>query len=153
MILYRRADPHEIETIMSLVVRTFTGEQGIPEEMNYLPAEKEPRWYCAAEDGRIIGTVAFFREENGWHAGRFALEPIYRGRHIGTGLITHAFRDLFDSGIREVIMEGRPATVHILTKLGAEITGEGFPFYSSTCTPMIITCETFRTEKAENSDI
>lgn len=153
MILYRKAAPDEIETIMSLVVRTFTGEQGIPEEMNYLPADKEPRWYCAADDGRIIGTVAFFREKNGWHAGRFALEPIYRGRHIGTGLISHAFRDLFDSGIREVIMEGRPATVHILTKLGAEITGQEFPFYSSTCTPMIITCEKFHTEKAENPGI
>jgi N-acetylglutamate synthase-like GNAT family acetyltransferase len=153
MILYRRAAPDEIETIMSLVVRTFAGEQGIPEEMNYLPAKKEPRWYCAAEDGRIIGTVAFFREQGEWHAGRFALEPLYRGQHIGTGLVSYAFRDVFESGIREVVMEGRPATVHILTKLGAEITGEEFPFYSSTCTPMIITCEKFHTEKTENPDI
>ena len=153
MILYRRAAPDEIETIMSLVVRTFAGEQGIPEEMNYLPADKDPRWYCAAEDGRIIGTVAFFRERDEWHAGRFALEPLYRGKHIGTGLVSYAFRDVFDSGIREVVMEGRPATVHILTKLGAEITGEEFPFYSSTCTPMIITCEKFHTEKTENPDI
>ena len=42
MINYRKANQNELETIMSLVVRTFTGEQGIPEELNYLPQEKVP---------------------------------------------------------------------------------------------------------------
>ena len=143
MINYRKANQNELETIMSLVVRTFTGEQGIPEELNYLPAEKEPRWYCAEENGHIIGAVAFFRDRGNWHAGRFALEPAYRGRNIGTNLAAFARRDMFDSGICEIVMEGRPATVHILTKLGAETTGKEFPFYASTCTPMRLTCERF----------
>ena len=152
MITYRTAKPHELETILSLVVRTFTGEQGIPAHMNPLPEEKEPRWYCAAEDEQIIGTVAFFREQDEWHAGRFALEPGYRGRHIGTDLVLYAFRDMFDSGIREINMEGRPVTVHILTKLGAEITGEEFPFYSSTCTPLKLTCEQFRQTQLQGNE-
>ena len=61
MINYRKANQNELGAIMSLVVRTFTGEQGIPEELNYLPQEKEPRWYCAEENGHIIGAVAFFK--------------------------------------------------------------------------------------------
>ena len=150
MITYRKAEQNEIETILPLVIRTFTGEQGIPEHMNPLPAEKDPRWYCAVEDGQIVGAIAFFREKDEWHAGRFVLEPLYRGRHIGTGLVFHAFRDMFDSGIREIVMEGRPATVHILTKLGAEITGKEFPFYKSTCTPLKLTCEGFRNAQREN---
>lgn len=70
-------------------------------------------------------------------------ELAYRGRHIGTNLAAFALRDMFDSGICEIVMEGRPATVHILTKLGAETTGKEFPFYASTCTPMRLTCERF----------
>ena len=143
MINCRKANQNDLEAVMSLIVRTFTGEQGIPKELNYLSAEKEPVWYCAEENGQIIGAVAFFRDTDRWHAGRFALAPAYRGRHIGTALITYAFRDMFDSGICEIVMEGRPATVHILTKLGAEIIGEAFPFYGSTCTPMRLTREKF----------
>ena len=144
MIRYRAAKQDEIETIMALVIRTFSGEQGIPAELNPIPAEKEPRWYCAEENNRIIGTVAFFREADGWHAGRFALEPACRGRHIGTNLVCYAFADMFCSGIGEVYMEARPTTVHILTKMGAEITGEEFPFFLSTCTPLRITEKAFR---------
>ena len=146
MITFRRARPEEMDIIMDLVVRIFTGEQEIPLELNYIPEEKEPRWFCAEEDGRVIGTIAFFREEDGWHAGRFALKPEYRGRHIGTQLISYAFGDIFDSDIRQINMEGRPTTVHILTKLGAVITGETFPFFSSTCTPLRMKKEDFRGE-------
>ena len=93
MILYRRADPHEIETIMSLVVRTFTGEQGIPEEMNYLPPEKEPRWYCAAEDGRIIGcaSLCVSHTPTGTKGGieDVVVGSAFRGRHIGRMLMEH----------------------------------------------------------------
>ena len=136
MIICRRATPDELDTIMDLEVRTFTGEQEIPREMNYLPDSSTPQWFCALEDGEIIGAVAFFREDGAWHAGRFAMEPAYRGRHIGTQLITWAFGEMFSSGVEEIIMDGRPATVHILLKLGAEVTGETYPFYASTCTPL-----------------
>lgn len=150
-IIYRKAEPDEMETIMTLVVRTFTGEQEIPFELNFIPKEKEPQWFCAEEDNQIIGVIAFFREKDGWHGGRFALEPACRNRHIGTELVIHAFQKMFDSGVHEIMMEGRPATVHILTKLGAEVTGEEFPFYKSTCTPMRMARESFQTNRKEKT--
>ena len=144
MAVYRRAREDEMDAIMDLVVRTFTGEQDIPSEMNYIEEQRNPHWFCAEDRGRIIGTIAFFQENGEWHAGRFAMEPEFRGRHIGSELIAYAFEEMFNAGAREIIMEGRPATVHILTKQGAEITGEPFPFYRSTCTPMRMTREKFR---------
>lgn len=143
MIICRRATPDELGTIMDLEIRTFTGEQEIPEEMNYLPDSRTPQWFCALEDGAIVGAIAFFREDGDWHAGRFAIEPACRGRHIGTQLIAFAFHEMFSSGIAEIKMDGRPATVHILLKLGAEITGEPYPFYASTCTPLRLTRPAF----------
>lgn len=144
MILYRKARDGELEIIMDLAIRTFTGEQNIPVEMNYLPSEKEPHWFCAEENNTIIGIVAFFKEKDGWHAGRFALESDARGRHVGTRLISFALNEMFRAGTEEVLMEGRPATVHILTKLGAQITGDAFPFFLSTCTPMRLRREDFQ---------
>ena len=60
MIICRRATPDELGTIMDLEIRTFTGEQEIPEEMNYLPDSCTPQWFCALEDGAIVGAIAFF---------------------------------------------------------------------------------------------
>lgn len=144
MIVYRRVSEEELDNIMDLVIRTFTGEQDIPYEMNYIPSEKNPQWFCAEENGKIIGTVVFFREDEMWHAGRFALEPEYRGKHIGTQLISFAFTEMFGIGMKETVMEARPATVHILTKLGAQVTGEQFPFYRETCTPIRMMREQFQ---------
>ncbi len=143
MIEYRKAQPNEVELIMPLVVNTFNGEQGIPEEMNYLSDGKNPHWFCATEGDKLIGTIAFFQESDGWHAGRFAIEPDYRGKHIGTKLLTFAYQEMFDSGVEVIVMDGRPATVHILTKLGAEVTGQEYRFYNSTCTPLKITRKAF----------
>ena len=133
-----------MDIIMDLVIRTFTGEQDIPLEMNYIPAEKNPQWFCAEEKGKLIGAVAFFRETEMWHAGRFAIESEYRGTHIGTQLISFAFMEMFGTGMEETTMEARPATVHSLTKLGAQVTGEPFPFFKQTCTPIKMTRERFQ---------
>ena len=143
MIVYRHASDEEMNSIMDLVIRTFAGEQDIPADMNYLPLEKQPHWFCAEDAGKLIGTIAFFKEDDGWHAGRFALEPAYRGQHIGTRLVSYSFSEMFSKGIGEIIMEGRPTSVHILTKLGAQVTGQPFPFYKSTCTPMRMKREDF----------
>ena len=143
MIVYRHASDEGMNSIMDLVIRTFTGEQDIPADMNYLPPDKQPYWFCAEEDEKLIGTIAFFKEDDGWHAGRLALEPAYRGQHIGSRLVSYSFSEMFSKGIGEIVMEGRPATVHILTKLGAQVTGQAFPFYKSTCTPMRIKREDF----------
>ena len=143
MIVCRHASDEEMNSVMALVIRTFNGEQDIPADMNYLPPDKQPQWFCAEDEGKLIGTIAFFKEGDGWHAGRFALEPSCRGRHIGTRLASYAFSEMFDRGVEEIVMEARPTTVHILTKLGAQATGDPFPFYSSTCTPMRIKREDF----------
>ena len=139
----RNASVEDMGSIMDLVIRTFAGEQDIPADMNYLPLDKQPHWFCAEDAGKLIGTIAFFKEDDSWHAGRFALEPSYRGQHIGTRLVSYSFSEMFNKGIEEIIMEGRPTTVHILTKLGAQVTGQPFPFYRSTCTPMRMMREDF----------
>lgn len=144
MAVYRRAREEETPQIEDLLIRTFTGEQGIPAELISLSDKDSPQWFCAEEDGKLVGVIAFFRVDGDWHSGRFALEPACRGRHIGSRLLTYAFREMLDSGVEEVLMEVRPVTEHILLKLGAEVTSEPYPFYGSTCTSMRLLKSSFR---------
>ena len=58
-------------------------------------------------------------------------------------LLETALTDIFAQDIREVTMEARDTTVHILKKFGAETTGAPFSFYRGTVTPMRLTREAF----------
>ena len=91
----------------------------------------------------IVGGVALYWEDNAWHMGRFVISPELRGRHVGTALLETALTDIFAQDIREVTMEARDTTVHILKKFGAETTGAPFSFYRGTVTPMRLTREAF----------
>ena len=91
----------------------------------------------------IVGGVALYWEDDAWHMGRFAISPELRGRHVGTALLETALTDIFAQDIREVTMEARDTTVHILKKFGAETTGAPFSFYRGTVTPMRLTREAF----------
>ena len=95
------------------------------------------------EDPSILGGVALYWEDDAWHMGRFVISPELRGRHVGTALLETALTDIFAQDIREVTMEARDTTVHILKKFGAETTGAPFSFYRGTVTPMRLTREAF----------
>ena len=62
----------------------------------------------------IVGGVALYWEDNAWHMGRFVISPELRGCHVGTALLETALTDIFAQDIREVTMEARDTTVHIL---------------------------------------
>ena len=139
----RRAKADDMEEILALTCRVFEGEQEIPRSLNPIPAERCPQWWCAEEDGALLGCVALFREDGGWHMGRFALLPACRGRHLGTALLRAALSEVFQQDIPAVSMEARDTTVHILKKFGARVTGDPFPFYRGMVTPMCLTREDF----------
>ena len=130
MLTYREVNRDEIKAVMSLCNRTFTGEQEIPENLNNIPDKKKRCWYCAEENEQIIGIIALFMEDDGWHAGRFALEREYRNKGIGSNLIFYAFREAFHTGIDEIILEGRPATVASVLQANSRI--RYYPVYVKT---------------------
>lgn len=144
MMEIRRAGPADMEQLMALLERVFEGEQGIPRQLNAIPAERCPQWWCAEEDGQIVGSVALFREGTDWHIGRFVIDPALRGRHLGTQLLTLALHDVFQQDIAQVSMEVRDTTAHILKQFGAETTGAPFPFYRGQVTPMKLTRAAYR---------
>lgn len=124
----RRGREADTERLVALAGQIFETEQEIPRALTPLPPENRPQWWCVEEDGALLGGVALYWEDDAWHMGRFVISPELRGRHVGTALLETALTDIFAQDIREVTMEARDTTVHILKKFGAETTGAPFPF-------------------------
>lgn len=139
----RRGCEADTERLVALAGQIFETEQEIPRALTPLPPENRPQWWCVEEDGTLLGGVALYWEDDAWHMGRFVISPELRGRHVGTALLETALTDIFAQDIREVTMEARDTTVHILKKFGAETTGVPFSFYRGTVTPMRLTREAF----------
>lgn len=138
----RRARADEMDEIMSLVCGAFE-EQGIPRELNFIPAERSPIWWCAVENGAVVGTIASYTEDGKTHLGRFVIRPDRRGSGIGTRLLRFAIEDVFAHGVGKIYTESRPVTVKILERMGAKVSGETFPFFDGVCTPIDICREDY----------
>ena len=136
--IVRRAAAADMEAVLELTAQVFEGEQDIPHEMNPLPAEKQPQWFCMEQDGVLAGTAAVYREGGRWHMGRITVAPSLRGQHRGTFLMKSVLTEVFAQGVDEIFLEARDATVHILRGFGAQIAGEPFAFYRGRVTPILL---------------
>ena len=145
----RRAQPEDMELILALTGQIFEEEQQIPREMNSIPAEKQPQWWCMEQDGEIVGTAALYREGEQWHMGRITIAPQLRGQHKGTYLLRAVLTQIFGQGVDNIFLEARDATVHILCGMGAEIVGEPVPFYRGNVTPIVLTRTAFLRHTAD----
>ena len=136
--IVRRAADTDMEAVLELTAQVFEGEQDIPREMNPIPAEKQPQWFCMEQDGVLAGTAAVYREGGRWHMGRITVAPSLRGQHRGTFLMKSVLTEVFAQGVDEIFLEARDATVHILRGFGAQIAGEPFTFYRGRVTPILL---------------
>ena len=145
----RRSRAGEMDEILSLVCDTFEA-QGIPRQLNTIPEERSPIWWCAEENGTIIGTIASYTEDGKTHLGRFAIRPEHRGSGIGTKLLRFAIEDVFAHGVEKIYTESRPVTVKILEQMGAKVSGETFPFFDGVCTPIDLRKEDYLPAKEDH---
>lgn len=141
--IVRRASDADMDAVMEMNAQIFEGEQNIPQEMNFIPADKQPQWWCMEQDGELVGTAAIYREGKQWHMGRITVAPKLRGQHKGTFLLKSVLDDVFAQDVDNIFLEARDATVHILTGFGAEIVGEPFAFYRGNVTPILLTRDKF----------
>lgn len=141
--MVRRASDADIDAVLAFAAQIFADEQDIPKELNFIPADKQPQWWCMEQDGELVGTAAIYREGGQWHMGRITVARRLRGQHRGTFLLKRVLDDVFAQDVDNIFLEARDTTVHILTGFGAEIAGEPFAFYCGNVTPMILTRTAF----------
>ena len=121
--MVRRASDADIDAVLAFAAQIFADEQDIPKELNFIPADKQPQWWCMEQDGELVGTAAIYREGGQWHMGRITVARRLRGQHKGTFLLKRVLDDVFAQDVDNIFLEARDATVHILTGFGAEIAG------------------------------
>ena len=138
--IFRHATADETPHILAMQRDIFSGEQGIPGDMNDAFLAKNPILWCAESktDGKIYAATVSWQENNETHWGRFVVLPSARGRHIGTKLAQTSFEDLFTMGVEKIYMEARDSTVRIVCGMGGKITGEPYEFYKGTVTPVVL---------------
>jgi len=134
--IMRKATDTDLNAVVSLAQNIFEQEQRIPKSLTYISPEKQPQWWCVESDGQIVATLVAYVENEVWHMGRLTVAEALRGQRIAPQLIQFALTDLFAQGVNDLHMEARTATVRILLKFGAEVTGPAFPFYEGTVTPL-----------------
>lgn len=133
----------------ALADEVFFVEQGIPKGLGTFTEENRVQWFCAVEDGRVVASLASWYSEGERKLGRYAVLPELRGKGIGRRIMEYGLEELFAESRETLHGEARDATVHILERYGAEITGEPFFFFTSNCTPLKITYDAYMKMKTE----
>lgn len=144
-IVIREGTEKDLPEVVALQNRVFHGEQDIPEDSVENFGWKEPRCWCAWSGEKLVGTVAIWREEGRLHCGRFAVDPAFRGKGIGTRLMGTAIEETFRREPEdEIYMEARAVTVRMILGMGGKVAGETVPFFGGTITPMTLAREDYR---------
>lgn len=68
--MVRRASDADMDAVLAFAAQIFADEQDIPKELNFIPADKQPQWWCMEQDGELVGTAAIYREGGQPHHGR-----------------------------------------------------------------------------------
>ena len=70
--MVRRASDADMDAVLAFAAQIFADEQDIPKELNFIPADKQPQWWCMEQDGELVGTAAIYREggQCTWAASR-----------------------------------------------------------------------------------
>lgn len=142
-IRFQAARSEDLPEIMALQVQVFTGEQQIPESLVRSVQDAQPQWWCAKQDGKLLGTVAAWQENGVTHWGRFAVQSAHRNRGIGKQLARYSLEQLFAQQVQKIYMEAREATVHIICQMGGVVIGPAEPFFVGTVTPVELTSKDF----------
>ena len=142
-VTFQAALPEDLPEIMALQVQVFAGEQQIPEPLVRSVQDAHPQWWCAMQNGKLLGTVAAWQENGVTHWGRFAVQPAFRGQGIGKQLARYSMEQLFAQQVQRIYMEAREATVHIICQMGGVVIGPAEPFFVGTVTPVELTSKNF----------
>ena len=137
-LMIRRATEEEIPQIIDIQTEIFSGEQNIPAEIIDSFLSNRPTCWVAVQNGRIVGSIASWEENDEIHLGRFVVIPQFRGQKIGTKLLNHAVHELFNGSIETIYMEARDSSAKMVRAIGGRDTGKPFNFYLGDVTPMVL---------------
>jgi predicted GNAT family N-acyltransferase len=112
------------ETLMSVRVRVFVEEQGIPAEEEVDETDPLCRHALAVTTGgEVIGTG---RLAPSGKIGRIAVLPAHRGTGVGVAIVRHLVNQATELGLAEVYLHAQADSVGFYERLGFRAEGPAF---------------------------
>ncbi|GAB3836349.1 GNAT family N-acetyltransferase [Hymenobacter jeollabukensis] len=92
-----------------------------------LPEDAAGWHYGAFEDGQLRSVVSLFVDGEVARFRKFATEPAWQGRGIGSALLRHMMQEAAEHGARRLCCDARQEKAGFYQKFGFGVEGE--PFY------------------------
>jgi len=119
VVVFRPANPEEVEQILELVNYVFRISSGLEPTMGrqfptFICAENARNLYVAVDEGRIVAHIGikkntamiYGHKVSMANMGSVCTHPDYRGKGIGTTLLHEVFRSLGEEGVGFVSISG-----------------------------------------------
>lgn len=104
--------------------RVFVQEQGVPADMEYDSADPVSLHVLArGPDGSVIGTGRLLPDG---HIGRLAVAPEWRGKGVGTALLSHLMEAARRRGTTNLALNAQKAAIGFYERLGFLPVGSEF---------------------------
>jgi len=129
--------------IHAFLASIFSAEQDIPVDKIPVNSKEAYWWGITGPDSEILGAVATWKEEDGYHWGRFCIHPKIRGLGLGKKLAAVSLAETFELGITQLRIDARDAIIRLIQGFGGSICGEPTHFYSENVTPMVLEKKNF----------
>ncbi len=112
---------HKAEKIR---MKVFVEEQGFAAEIE-VDEKDETAFHVVAYAGdKPVGAARFFEEHGGYHVGRVAVLPEYRGKGVGRFIMTEIENFAENSGIGELMLSAQTRAADFYLKCGFSEYGE-----------------------------
>ena len=116
-----RALFHKAEKIR---MKIFVDEQGFAADIE-VDEKDETAFHVVAYDGENpVGAARFFEEHGGYHVGRVAVLPEYRGKGVGRFIMTEIENFAENSGVGELMLSAQTRAADFYLKCGYFKHGE-----------------------------
>jgi predicted GNAT family N-acyltransferase len=79
----------QLERALSIRLRVFVREQGVPREIELDSDDESATHFLAYRDGRAVGTARVVIKKGAAKIGRMAVLKTHRGRGVGKQLLKH----------------------------------------------------------------
>ncbi|NME66864.1 GNAT family N-acetyltransferase [Flammeovirga aprica] len=121
IVIFQGTDSDWWPAVMQIRKEVFVDEQEIDISLEFDELEPKAFHLLVLDDGHPAGVCRFFKTEEGYKLGRFAVSKPYRGQGIGNALLQASL-----SEIEDIAEEGTRMYLHSQTYATAFYEDEGF---------------------------
>lgn len=129
MKLVWRKSPENFQDALEIRVKVFVEEQGFHDEFDKIDDSCE-HLILYMED-QAAGCARLYEEETGWHLGRVAVLPEYRGKGLGAEIVREAERKAIELGAAKLGLSAQMRAQKFYEKLGYCVVTE--PYLDEYC--------------------